>query len=145
MAYPKHAEKAAAKRGTVSTKEFAKAAGTAAVAAASMTPAAKALKAAKWALKAAKKAGNAKKVASLEKKVSLLSKKKNPKTKSARAALPQFSKNPIHRYHRQTSKRGDTAKKLKEAQAKEQKFWEDRGFYRPPRTVEEAARGGGSK
>lgn len=75
MAYPKHAEEAARKQGTVSIKEFAKATGTAAVAAASQLPIAKALKAAKWALKAARKAGNARKVASLEKKVSLLQKR----------------------------------------------------------------------
>ncbi len=115
--------------------------GTAAVAAASQLPAAKALKAAKWALKAAKKAGNAKKIASLKKKVSLLSKK-------GKTTTPKFRKSPVNRYHRDMDKRNpskarDTAKELRKAQAKERKYWEDRGHYRTPDNPSEA--GGGMK
>lgn len=45
MAYPKHAEEAAAKQGTVTTKEFAKAAGSLAAEGAMMSPPGRAIKA----------------------------------------------------------------------------------------------------
>jgi len=115
MAYPKHAEKAAAKRGTVSTKEFSKSAKGLAIEAATMTPAFKALKLAQLALKAAKKAGNAKKIAALQKKVKKAADKHNKEFEAkAKATGPS---------------------------AKEQKLAESKGYYRPPRNPSEAAGG----
>jgi len=63
MAYPKHAEEAAEKRRTVTTKEFTGALGSAATEAAMMFPVLRALRAARRVLGVAKKVGNAKKVA----------------------------------------------------------------------------------